>query len=395
MNKTTQSSRLGYALVLGLLATLGPLCTDLYLPALPELASELSTTTAAAQLSLTAGLLGLGVGQLIFGPLSDKLGRRRPLLISLFILLLASVWCALAQDINHLIVARVIQGLAGAGGAVLSRAVARDLYSGHELTRFFALLMLINGLAPIVAPVMGGALLSIIDWRGIFIALAVIAVLLLLLAALRLPETLPPQRRVTGGVGTLVLSVASLLTQRQFMGLCLAQGFAGAGMFAYIGASPFVLQEIYRLSPQMFSLCFAINGVGLIFSAQISSRLSGHFGEIPVLKVGLVIAGVSSLLLLLATALQASLIWLLIPLFFTIIIIGIVGPSASALAMQSQGDKAGSASALLGVSMFTLGAVSVPLTGLFGTSALSMALVIAICYALAIASFVLLARRTS
>ncbi|MEE3662815.1 multidrug effflux MFS transporter [Brenneria sp. g21c3] len=395
MNKTTQSSRLGYALVLGLLATLGPLCTDLYLPALPELASELSTTTAAAQLSLTAGLLGLGVGQLIFGPLSDKLGRRRPLLISLFILLLASVWCALAQDINHLIVARVIQGLAGAGGAVLSRAVARDLYSGHELTRFFALLMLINGLAPIVAPVMGGALLSIIDWRGIFIALAVIAVLLLLLAALRLPETLPPQRRVTGGVGTLVLSVANLLTQRQFMGLCLAQGFAGAGMFAYIGASPFVLQEIYRLSPQMFSLCFAINGVGLIFSAQISSRLSGHFGEIPVLKVGLVIAGVSSLLLLLATALQASLIWLLIPLFFTIIIIGIVGPSASALAMQSQGDKAGSASALLGVSMFTLGAVSVPLTGLFGTSALSMALVIAICYALAIASFVLLARRTS
>ncbi|MDX5629176.1 MULTISPECIES: multidrug effflux MFS transporter [unclassified Brenneria] len=395
MNKTTQSSRLGYALVLGLLATLGPLCTDLYLPALPELASELSTTTAAAQLSLTAGLLGLGVGQLIFGPLSDKLGRRRPLLISLFILLLASVWCALAQDINHLIVARVIQGLAGAGGAVLSRAVARDLYSGHELTRFFALLMLINGLAPIVAPVMGGVLLSIIDWRGIFIALAVIAVLLLLLAALRLPETLPPQRRVTGGVGTLVLSVASLLTQRQFMGLCLAQGFAGAGMFAYIGASPFVLQEIYRLSPQMFSLCFAINGVGLIFSAQISSRLSGHFGEIPVLKVGLVIAGVSSLLLLLATALQASLIWLLIPLFFTIIIIGIVGPSASALAMQSQGDKAGSSSALLGVSMFTLGAVSVPLTGLFGTSALSMALVIAICYALAIASFVLLARRTS
>lgn len=394
MNKITPSSRLGYALVLGLLATLGPLCTDLYLPALPELASELSTTAAAAQLSLTAGLLGLGFGQLIFGPLSDKLGRRRPLLISLFILLLASIWCALAQDINHLIVARLIQGLAGAGGAVLSRAVARDLYSGHELTRFFALLMLINGLAPIIAPVMGGVMLGIMDWRGIFIVLAAISILLLLLSFRHLHETLPPQRRVTGGIGSIILSVGSLLTQRQFMGLCLAQGFAGAGMFAYIGASPFVLQEIYQLSPQTFSLCFAINGVGLIFSAQISSRLSGHFGEMRVLKAGLLIAGIASLSLLLAAARHASLVWLLIPLFFTIIIIGIVGPSASALAMQSQGDKAGSASALLGVSMFTLGAISVPLTGLFGTSAISMALVIAICYALAIGAFTLLVRRT-
>ncbi|MEE3642569.1 multidrug effflux MFS transporter [Brenneria sp. HEZEL_4_2_4] len=389
-----RSSRLGYALILGLLAALGPLCTDLYLPALPQLTSDLSTTTAAAQLSLTAGLLGLGAGQLILGPLSDKVGRRRPLLFSLLIFLAASVWCAQAQDINHLIAARFIQGMAGAGGAVLSRAVARDLYSGHELTRFFALLMLINGLAPALAPVMGGAMLSIMDWRGIFIALAIIAALLLALSALRLPETLPPQRRVTGGVGSLVASLGSLLAQRHFMGLCLAQGFAGAGMFAYIGASPFVLQEIYQLSPQMFSLCFAINSVGLIFAAQISTRFSRHWGEMRILKLGLLIAAVSSLLLLLASALQATLIWLLIPLFFSIIIIGIVGPSASALAMQSQGDKAGSASALIGVSMFALGALSVPFTGLNGTSALSMALVIVVCYALAIASFALLVRRS-
>ncbi|EHD20811.1 MULTISPECIES: multidrug effflux MFS transporter [Brenneria] len=393
MSKTIRSSRLGYALVLGFLAALGPLCTDLYLPALPELTADLSSSTAAAQLSLTAGLLGLGAGQLIFGPLSDKLGRRRPLLFSLLIFLAASLWCALAQDINHLIAARLIQGMAGAGGAVLSRAVARDLYSGHELTRFFALLMLINGLAPILAPVMGGAMLNIMNWRGIFFALSAIAVLLLLLSALRLPETLEPHRRVTGGVASLLASLGSLLTQRQFMGLCLAQGFAGAGMFAYIGASPFVLQEIYQLSPQMFSLCFAINGVGLICAAQISVRLSRHWGEMRILKLGLLIAAVSSLLLLLAAALQAPLVWLLIPLFFTIIIIGIVGPSASALAMQSQGDKAGSASALLGVSMFTLGAISVPLTGLHGMSALSMALTIVVCYALAIGSFALFARQ--
>ncbi|WP_425591527.1 multidrug effflux MFS transporter [Brenneria roseae] len=385
----TSPSRLGYVIILGLLAALGPLCTDLYLPALPELALDLSTSASASQLSLTSGLLGLGAGQLVFGPLSDKLGRKRPLFCSLLIFLAASVWCALAQDIHQLIIARFIQGIAGAGGAVLSRAIARDLYTGHQLTRFFALLMLVNGLAPIIAPVLGGALLSIVDWRGIFITLAAVTVPLLMLSASRLQETLPEERRVTGGIGTLLSSIGSLLIERQFMGLCLVQGFAGAGMFAYIGASPFVLQNIYQLSPQMFSLCFAINGVGLIFSAQLSSRLSQHWGDMRVLKLGLAIAAVSSLLLLLAGYLQAPLIGLLVPLFFSVIIIGIVGPSASALAMQSQGDKAGSASALIGVSMFALGAISVPLTGLNGTSALSMALVIVICYALSIGSLVL------
>ncbi|PWC14427.1 MFS transporter [Brenneria roseae subsp. americana] len=388
-NIMTSPSRLGYVIILGLLAALGPLCTDLYLPVLPELALDLSTSASASQLSLTAGLLGLGAGQLVFGPLSDKLGRKRPLLCSLLIFLATSVWCALAQDIHQLIIARFIQGMAGAGGAVLSRAIARDLYTGHQLTRFFALLMLVNGLAPIIAPVLGGALLSIVDWRGIFITLAAVTVPLLMLSTLRLQETLPEERRVTGGIGALLSSIGSLLIERQFMGLCLVQGFAGAGMFAYIGASPFVLQNIYQLSPQMFSLCFAINGVGLIFSAQLSSRLSQHWGDMRVLILGLAIAAVSSLLLLLAGYLQAPLIGLLVPLFFSVIIIGIVGPSASALAMQSQGDKAGSASALIGVSMFALGAISVPLTGLNGTSALSMALVIVICYALSIGSLVL------
>ncbi|BCQ44788.1 hypothetical protein ERHA55_23150 [Erwinia rhapontici] len=158
--------RLGYAITLGLLAALGPLCIDLYLPALPELATDLNTPTATAQLSLTAGLLGLGLGQLFFGPLSDKYGRIRPLLLSLVLLLVASIGCALAQDIHQLLLARLFEGLSGAGGAVLSRAIARDMYSGHELTRFFALLMLVNGLAPIAAPVMGGALMAFLDWRA-------------------------------------------------------------------------------------------------------------------------------------------------------------------------------------------------------------------------------------
>ncbi|QNK31456.1 Bcr/CflA family efflux MFS transporter [Serratia sp. JUb9] len=390
MSKQHARQRLVYAAVLGLLAALGPLCIDLYLPALPQMTAELNTSTATAQLSLTAGLLGLGLGQLIFGPYSDKLGRIRPLLLSLLILLAASLWCALATSIDQLLIARLLQGLAGSGGAVISRAIARDMYSGHELTRFFALLMLVNGLAPIVAPVLGGALLKFMDWRGIFDALALIALLLFTLSLLKLKESLPQERRSQGGLLSMLLSLGSLLRQRQFMGLCLTQGFVMAGMFAYIGASPFVLQQIYGLSPQMFSLCFAMNGIGLVISAQTATRLSRRFGELRVLKCGLTLAASASLLLLLAGWLHAPLPLLLAPLFFAIAAVGSVGPTASSLAMQSQGDKAGSASALIGVCMFALGACSVPLTGLGGTSSVSMALTIFGCYFIAIVLFTLL-----
>jgi len=395
MSAHLQEKRLGYALVLGSLAALGPLCTDLYLPALPEMAGALSTSTASAQLSLTAGLLGLGFGQLLFGPLSDRYGRMRPLLWSLALLLAASVWCAVAQDINQLIVARLLQGIAGAGGAVLSRAVARDLYNGHELTRFFALLMLVNGLAPIVAPVLGGALLNWVNWRGIFGVLAFIAILLFSFSSLKLHETLLPERRAQGGIISMLGSVFGLLKHRPFMGLCLTQGFIMAGMFAYIGASPFVLQQIYHLSPQMFSLCFAINGIGLVISAQVSTRLSRHFGEMALVKAGLAIAAVASVALVIAASLNAPLVTLLVPLFFSVMVIGIIGPNAGSLAMQSQGKNAGSASALLGVCMFALGAIAVPITGMGSMPALSMALTILGCYAIAIALFVILVRKAA
>lgn len=393
MSAHLQEKRLGYALVLGSLAALGPLCTDLYLPALPEMAGDLNTSTASAQLSLTAGLLGLGFGQLLFGPLSDRYGRMRPLLWSLALLLAASVWCAVAQDINQLIVARLLQGIAGAGGAVLSRAVARDLYNGHELTRFFALLMLVNGLAPIVAPVLGGAMLNWMNWRGIFGVLALIAILLFSFSSLKLHETLAPERRAQGGILSMLGSVFGLLKHRPFMGLCLTQGFIMAGMFAYIGASPFVLQQIYHLSPQMFSLCFAINGIGLVISAQVSTRLSHRFGEMALVKAGLCIAAVASVALVISASLNAPLVMLLIPLFFSVMVIGIIGPNAGSLAMQSQGKNAGSASALLGVCMFALGAVAVPVTGFGSHPALSMGLTILGCYAIAILMFVTLVRK--
>lgn len=390
---TTSRQKLSFTLVLGSLAALGPLCTDFYLPALPRLAAGLGTSTATAQLSLTAGLFGLGLGQLFFGPLSDKLGRMRPLLASLIILLLASIACVLAQDIGQLLAARFIQGLAGAGGAVLSRAVARDLYTGHALTRFFAMLMLVNGLAPIAAPVLGGALLAWMDWRGLFMVLTVIALLLLVLSAWRLRETLPAPQRNHASLFGLFAGLGRLVIQRQFMGLCLTQGFSMAGMFAYIGASPFVLQEIYGLSPQGFSFCFAANGLGLIVAAQIAARSSARFGEFTLLKFGLGVAGLASTALLICGAFAAPLPLILVTLFFSVMVNGLIGTLASSLAMQSQGKNAGSASAIIGVGMFTLGALSVPFTGIGGTSVLTMGLTIWGCYMIAILIFTLMAKK--
>ncbi|MBU5377397.1 MAG: multidrug effflux MFS transporter [Pantoea sp.] len=388
-----RNNRLVYAVTLGLLAALGPLCIDLYLPALPELARDLQTSTATAQLSLTAGLLGLGAGQLLFGPMSDKFGRLRPLTLSLALLFIASIGCALAQDIHQLLLARLFEGLAGAGGAVLSRAVARDMYSGHELTRFFALLMLVNGLAPIGAPVLGGVLMTLLNWRGIFVVLGATALLLILLARWKLHETLPPERRSQGSIFSAWAALGQVVVHRPFMGFCLTQAFMMSGMFAYIGASPFVLQQIYGLSPQAFSFCFAANGIGLVIASQTSARLCPLWGEYRVLKGGLTLAFAASSLLLLAGLTAAPLPLVLVALFFTIASNGVIATTASSLAMQSQGHRAGSASAVIGVCMFSFGAISVPVTGLGGTSLVSMTGTIFGCFMLAILVFIFLAQK--
>lgn len=386
-------NRIGYAISLGLLAALGPLCIDLYLPALPALAADLETPTATAQLSLTAGLLGLGLGQLLFGPLSDKMGRLRPLTLSLILLVIASVGCALAQSIDQLLLARLFEGLGGAGGAVLSRAIARDMYSGHDLTRFFAMLMLVNGLAPIAAPVLGGALMSFLDWRGLFMVLALIPLLLLIMVRMKLQETLPQDHRSQGSLLSSWGALGKVVTHRPFMGFCLTQGFMMSGMFAYIGASPFVLQQIYGLSPQAFSFCFALNGLGLIIASQTSARLCPLWGEYRVLKGGLTLAFIASGSLVLTGLSGAALPLVLAALFFTVASNGVISVTAASLAMQSQGKRAGSASAVIGVTMFTLGAISVPVTGLGGTSVLTMTLTIFGCYLLAIVMFLLLAKK--
>ncbi|CAH0120523.1 Bicyclomycin resistance protein [Paenibacillus sp. CECT 9249] len=376
----TWGQRLSMAVMLGSMTAIGPFSIDMYLPSLPILANDLHTSTSLAQLSLTACLLGLALGQLLLGPLSDARGRRKPLIISLTVYAVASVLCAAVPSIWGLIALRFIQGMSGAGGIVIARAMVRDMYSGSELTKFFSLLMLINGLAPIVAPIAGGQLLQVTSWHGVFVVLGLLGVVLVATAAFGLRETLPPERRSTGGVKTTVSTFGRLLRDRAFMGYACAQGFVSAAMFSYISGSPFVLQNIYGASPQAFSIFFAVNGLGLILATQLTGRLAARFHESRLFLAGLLLSLCGGLGLLAMILVKAPLFTVLLFLFVSVSSTGMVNTAGFSLAMQSQGKSAGSASALLGLLPFIAGSAASPLVGIAGSqTAVPMGIVIACC----------------
>lgn len=389
----TKSRILWIAFVLGALSAFGPLSIDMYLPSLPTLADNLHTTTSLAQLGLTACLLGLAVGQIVAGPLSDVRGRRGPLVISLILYAAASLLCVFAPNIGMLIALRFIQGLTGSAGIVISRAVARDLYSGKELTRFFSLLMLVNGVAPIAAPVLGGVILNFVSWRGVFMVLCVVGVAMLIAVVLGLPETLPTNRRASGGLKQTLGTLGHLFADRRFMGYALSQALITGAMFAYIAGSPFVLQDIFGVSPQTYSIIFAVNGLGIVLFSQLTGRLVGRFSERQLLLSGLVIAAVAGISLLTVAFTGGQLFAVLVPLFFVVSCVGIVSTTTTSLAMQSQQRSAGSASAMLGLLPLLLGSIASPLVGLgSGTTPVPMAVVIAIAEVSALLSFVVLAK---
>ena len=374
--------------VLGGLTMFGPLSLDLYLPALPQLADDLNASASAAQLSITACLVGLALGQLVAGPMSDRFGRRRPLMIGLVAYLLASVACALAPNVTVLVVLRLIQGLAGAAGIVISRAVARDLYSGSALMIFFSRLLLIAGLAPVLAPVLGGQLTRIMSWRGIFGVLAGIGAVLLLAGWFGLKETLPPERRVVGGFRRTLHGYNTLLHDRFFVGCALSSGLAGATMFAYISGSTFVLQKIYGMSPQSFSLVFGAISLGLVAAAQAGARIALVWPLTRVLGVGLIINlfGATALLITVITRLPMGV--LIGALVVMVCSVGLIFPTANALAMADYPDLAGTASSLQGLSQFVFGAVAAPLVGIAGEhTALPLGIVATAVSVCAIASF--------
>lgn len=342
-------------LILGSLSAFGPLSIDMYLPSLPSLSRDLSASASAAQLTLSACLLGLALGQVIAGPLSDTLGRRRPLLVGLVAYVLASLLCVVAPSVSMLIGLRLVQGAAGAAGIVIARAIVRDKYSGIAAARFFSILMLVSGIAPIAAPVIGGLLLRFTSWRGVFIILAILVTLMLLAVITGLGETLPPERRQSGELRTTLATFRRLLADRLFVGYALSCGLSFAAMFSYISGSPFVIQDIYGLSPQAFSIIFAINALGIAAMGQVSGRLVGRVASGRLLAGALTAVAVGGVVLLLAVITGIGLIGILPALFIVVASQGMVFPNATALALADHPRTASSASALLGVLQFALG----------------------------------------
>jgi DHA1 family bicyclomycin/chloramphenicol resistance-like MFS transporter len=384
-------------LILGGLTATPPLAMDMYLPSLPEVTESLHAPAATVQLTLTACLAGMALGQLVVGPMSDRWGRRRPLLVGLLIYIVATALCAVAPNVELLVAFRLAQGLAGAAGIVIARAVVRDLYDGMAMARFFSTLMLISGVAPIVAPLIGGQILRATDWRGVFVVLTAVGIALTAVVWFRLPETLAPGERHGGGVGEALRAMRGLLADRVFAGYMLAGGFTFAALFAYISASPFVVQEIYGASPQTFSLLFGVNSVGLVIAGQINGKiLVGRVSLEKVLGVGLALVALAATALLLMSAGvfgDVGLAPIAAALFVLMSAMGLGLPNTQALALMRVRHAAGSASALLGTSSFLIGAIASPLVGIAGEhTAVPMAVVQLAAVLVAIACFVGLCR---
>ena len=383
------------ALLLGLFSTLGPFTIDMYLPAFPEIVEQFDTTASLVQLSLTASLLGLGIGQLVMGSLSDVYGRRIPLLISMAIYVTASLACAFSPNIELLIAFRFVQGFVASAGIVISRAIARDLYSGHELTKFFSLLLLVGNLGPLVAPVTGSGILSFTTWIGVFIALALLGTYLLTITKWGLQETLPSDRRRPSNFVQQLQNYGSLLQDRRFVGYMLAQGIMIAGVFAYVSGTPFIYQNIYGASPTIFALLFGSNGISLIIGSQLVGRMAHRVSEQTLMLFGLWLACLASVAVLVVAIVHGPLFALVIPLFFFVAAIGITSTAAFPLAMESQGHMAGSAAALLGVIPFLLGAVVSPLVGIAGEdTAVPLGVIILLTSAAAMLAYFFLIRRS-
>lgn len=394
MTKEKDTKRIRLALLLGSLAILGPFTIDMYLPSFPTIVESYQTSASFVQISLTTCLLGLGFGQLIIGPMSDVHGRKKPLLLFLVLYFLASLACSLAPSIAVFIGSRFVQGFSAAAGLVISRAIVRDVYNGRELTKFFALLMLVNNLGPIIAPVAGSSILALTEWKGVFIVLAAVGVLLFFIILKRLEETLPIEKRVPSSISQTLKNFASLFKNRQFIGYALTQGFIVAGIFAYVSGTPFVYQNIYHVSPQVFSLLFGMNGIALMMGTQIVGRYTDVISEKTFLKIGLFIANLSGMILVIAILIKAPLLAIVVPIFFFVSSIGIISTTSFSLAMESQGHIAGSASALLGLLPFILGSISAPLVGVAGeNTALPMGLIMFLASFIALLSYFILVRK--
>lgn len=365
-------------LTLALLSATAPLAIDMYLPGLPQIGADLDTSASMTQLTLTTFMIGLAAGQLVIGPLSDSIGRRPILLVGTTVLIVAGLACVLSPSIEVLIAARFLQGVSGGAGVVVARAVIADRSRGDQAAKLFSLMMVIGGIAPVIAPLLGGVLLGPIGWRGIFIVLSALALVMLAGVWRFVPETLTPENRHATTIAAVRGNIGAVLRNRRYLGYAVAFSLSFGAMFAYISASPFIIQDMYGFSPTMFSVFFTVNAIGLACGNLVNTRLIGRFHPRQILVPGLaamLLIGVAMTVVALAGFEQA---WPILALMFCLTTsVGFIYGNATALALGQVRHVAGSGSAVLGALQFTVGAVVSPLAGLGGaTSLLPMAVTV-------------------
>ena len=364
----TRRQRLVYVVVLGALTALGPATIDLYLPSFPSLEADFGVSTGVIQLTLTATTIGFALGQLLVGPWSDKIGRRVPLIVASVVHVVASVGVATAPSIEVLGLFRVMQGMGAAAGGVVAMALVRDLFGGKPLVKMLSRLALVNGLAPILAPVIGSQILRFTSWRGIFVFLAAYGVFVVVAAVFFIVETLPKERRQAAGHSTLGQRYRVLFGDRIFVGVAVIGAMVFSGLFAYLSSSSFLFQQVYGMSAQQYGLLFAVNSLGIVFGVQISSRLAQRHGPQWILAIATGVMLVAAAVIVALDTFHLGLIGILIPLWFFIASCGFCFPQVQVLALANHGKEAGTAASLLGALNFGLAGLISPVVGFIGVT---------------------------
>lgn len=386
---------LGVTLLLGLMTGLGPATVDMYLPALPQLSEEFMVSTASVQATLTGSLLGMATGQLVIGPLSDMLGRRRPVIIGVSVHVLSALATIIAPSIAVLMALRVLQGFGAAAGAITSMAIVRDLFAGRGASTMFSRLMLVTGVAPVISPALGGFLMTFTGWRGIFAALAIASTLVVVVCSTLLPETLPPQWRIPARPRVMARSIGVLLSDRVYAGALLTQALMFAASFSYVSGMSFILQEGFGLSAGEFGYLFSAGTFGMIGMSQVNPVLLKRLIPGQVLLLGL--GGVITFGLLMTTLTSTGVggMWgLLVPIWGALAFQQLIVPNTQTIALTRHGERAGTASAFLTASMSLSGALAAPLLGFVGATAVSLSVVMLTFYLLSATATAVLIRRS-
>lgn len=371
----SRREKLTYVLVLGALVALGPFTVDLYLPAFPDVATDLGVGDAAIQLTLTATMVGFALGQLIVGPLSDALGRRRPLIIATAVHILASIAVAFAPTIELVMAGRVLQGIGAAGGGVVAMAMVRDLFGGQQLIRMLSRMALVTGLAPVLAPVIGSQLLNVMEWRGIFLALAAYGVLMTVVAGWLMVETLPAERRGRLEMSAIGRRYRHLFTDAAFVGVAIVGSMTFTALFAYLSASSLLLQDQFGLTAQQYGIVFAVNSIGLVIGTQASARLMRVLAPRTVTTAGLTVMLGGAVALLVCGLLGTGVLPVMISLFFVVSPVGLIMPTVQVTALANHAGEAGTAASLIGALNMGIAGLASPLVGAAGVSVTSMAIV--------------------